>query len=130
MIAVDTNVVVRLITADDPRQSLQVAKLFGSGEIFLSKTVLLETEWVLRRLYRFDRPTIVRALRNLIDSSNARCEDETRVRRALAWAADGMDVADAMHLASSPRAERFATFDRALIRSSRKAGTLPLASEP
>ena len=55
MIAVDTNVIVRLLTGDEPRQSEQARLLFDRETIFLPKTVLLEAEWVLRRLYRLER---------------------------------------------------------------------------
>ncbi|CAK0778469.1 hypothetical protein CCP4SC76_650010 [Gammaproteobacteria bacterium] len=62
----DTNVIVRLLAEDDPRQSVvalrkwQVA-LKMSG-VFLPKLVLAEAIWVLRVSYRFDRQTIVGAV--------------------------------------------------------------------
>ena len=52
MIAVDTNVVVRLLIADDARQAAQASALFRNEEIWLCKTVILESVWVLRSLYR------------------------------------------------------------------------------
>lgn len=51
MIAVDTNVIVRLLTNDDPHQTEKVARLMEGNSVFISKTVLLETEWVLRVAY-------------------------------------------------------------------------------
>jgi len=53
MIAVDTNVVVRFLVRDDPKQAARAAELIRDNQIWISKTVLLETEWVLRSLYRF-----------------------------------------------------------------------------
>ena len=41
MLAVDTNVVVRLLTADEPRQAARARTAFASETIFLPKTVLL-----------------------------------------------------------------------------------------
>ena len=49
MIAVDTNILVRYLTNDDAEQAqLAIDLLNGSEHIWLPKTVLLETEWVLR----------------------------------------------------------------------------------
>lgn len=122
MIAVDTNVIVRLLTGDDPRQTEQTRRLFEIETIFLPKTVLLEAEWVLRRLYRLERLAINRALQDLLSLPNVRCEDEPLLRQALAWNRDGMDFADAVHLASSRTASRFATFDLRMIKSARTTG--------
>ena len=122
MVAVDTDIVVRLLTADDPRQTDRARRLFESETIFLAKTVLLETEWVLRRLYRLEREPVNRALEGLLSLANVRCEDEPGLRQALAWNREGLDFADALHLASSRTAERFVTFDRAMINTATTTG--------
>ncbi len=128
MIAADTNVIVRLLTGDEPRQSDQARRLFEANTIFLPKTVLLEAEWVLRRLYRLDRLPINKALDDLLSLPNVKAEDESLLRQALAWNRDGMDFADALHLAVSRGAERFATFDRRMIKSAASTGLT--VSEP
>jgi predicted nucleic-acid-binding protein len=51
MIAVDTNLLVRILTNDDPIQARRTVKILKSDEIFIPKMVLLETEWVLRHAY-------------------------------------------------------------------------------
>jgi len=48
MISIDTNVIVRLLTQDDPVQFKKSQELFKNHEIFITDTVVLETEWVLR----------------------------------------------------------------------------------
>jgi predicted nucleic-acid-binding protein len=128
VIAVDTNVIVRLLTNDEPRQTGQGRRLFEAETIFLPKTVLLEAECVLRRLYQLDPLPVTQALDGLISLPNVRCEDEVIVRRALNWKRDGMDFADALHLASMRQATRFATFDQSMIKAAAKTG-LPV-SEP
>lgn len=60
MLAVDTNVIVRLLTGDDPVQSPQARSVFAEGEILIVTSVLLETEPVLRRVYRYDRRVVGR----------------------------------------------------------------------
>jgi predicted nucleic-acid-binding protein len=128
VIAADTNVVVRLLTDDEPRQTAQARRLFEAETVFLAKTVILETEWVLRRLYRIDPLPVARALSGLVSLPNVRCEDEAAVRQALDWKRDGKDFADALHLASSRTAARFATFDQHMIKTAAKTGLA--VSEP
>jgi len=117
MIAVDTNVLVRLLTKDDRDQAKRAAKLFGENEIFIPKTVMLETEWVLRYAYGIDKSDILGAMQRLIGLSNIKMEDSQAVSLAVSWYADGLDFADALHLASSRDAERFATFDKSFLRN-------------
>jgi len=114
MIAAGTNIVVRLLTGDDPVQAAQARRLFETETIFLPKTIMLETEWVLRSLYRRNPGAISDALEALAALPNTRCEDEAAVLQALAWNRQGLDFADALHLASSRSTTGFATFDRAL----------------
>jgi predicted nucleic-acid-binding protein len=128
VIAADTNVIVRLLTADEPRQTAQARRLFETGTVFLSKTVILETEWVLRRLYRQERPAIIHAFEALLSLPNVQCEDEPVVRQALEWNRANLDFADALHLASGRNAERFVTFDLELIKNATTAGLA--VSEP
>lgn len=116
MISLDTNVLVRLLVADDAEQTGQARLLVESQAVWLAKSVLLETEWVLRYSYELDRQTINRALRAVLGLEQVHVESPDALALALAWHTQGMDFADALHLASSDPASSFATFDRALIR--------------
>ena len=122
MIAVDTNVVVRLLTGDDLDQTRRSMALFARESIFVHKTVVLETEWVLRYAYRFDAEAITAGIRKLLGLSNVTLEDLPSVVQALRWHEQGLDFADALHLASSAGAGRFATFDRSLAKGARRLG--------
>ena len=124
MIAVDTNVLIRLLTKDDRDQAKRAAKLFGENEIFIPKTVMLETEWVLRYAYGIDKSGILDALQRLIGLSNIKMEDSHAVSLAVSWYADGLDFTDALHLASSRDAERFATFDKSFLRNARQVSPM------
>lgn len=126
MLAVDTNVVVRYLARDDARQTPAAEELLRSEQVFLLKTVLLETEWVLRFSYGFDRRLIAAALRGLAGLPNIRLEDGADVAQALEWFEAGMDFADALHLASSGEATAFASFDRKLAATSKRLGALPV----
>ncbi len=111
MVAVDTNVLVRLLTGDDAGQTKRAAALFKKETIFIPKTVLLETEWVLRRLYRLECGVVMSAFHQLSGLPNVGLEQPLVVAQALRWCEAGMDFADALHLASSHPASKFATFD-------------------
>jgi predicted nucleic-acid-binding protein len=114
MIAIDTNVLVRLLTGDDPAQTKLAAALFESGDILIPKTVLLETEWVLRYSYELTPDVVLSAFRKILGLAQVKVEDAPAVVAALASYEDGMDFADALHLASATKAEAFATFDARL----------------
>ena len=120
MIAADTNVVVRLLMGDDAEQTRVAMQLFDHETIFIAKSVILETEWVLRRGYRQTPSAIAQALENLVALPNVTCEDMGSVRQALAWHRSGMDFADGLHLAASARAARFVTFDRDMIKVAKR----------
>jgi len=114
MVAVDTNILVRFLVRDDPKQAARAASLIRSDTVWISKTVFLETEWVLRSLYGFSPAALAEALQALAGLQNVVLEDEVAVARALAWYRDGLDFADALHLASVGNAKQFATFDQKL----------------
>ena len=120
MLAVDTNVVVRYLARDDARQTAQADELFRSQQILILKTVILETEWVLRYSYGFDRGLIGAALRGDAGLPNVSIEDAAAVSYALDWFADGMGFADALHVASAAGADHFVTFDRKLSTLTRR----------
>lgn len=63
MVAVDTNVIVHLLTQDDEQQYTKSLKLFQEQDIFIPDTVILEAEWVLRFAYQFKPDEICRAFR-------------------------------------------------------------------
>ena len=122
MIAVDTNIVVRLLTGDDARQTRQASALFKTEEIWLSKSVILEAEWVLRSLYRFRGAQLAAAMQALTSLPMVRVEDPAAVSRALEWTTLGMDFADALHLASRGKSARFMTFDEKLVKRAKALG--------
>jgi len=125
MIAADTNVLVRLLTNDDARQSPRAAEVFSSEDVFIAKTVLLETEWVLRAAYGLSPASIGAAFARLASTASVSLEDAGAVAHALSWYGAGMDFADAVHLASAASASAFVTFDRPLARRAKAAKGAP-----
>ena len=126
MHAVDTNVVVRLLVGDDVSQSRRAAALFRNESIMITTSVILETEWVLRSLYRFDRIKIIENLRKFAGIGNVEFENPLAIESALRWCEDGLDFADALHLASSAGADAFATFDAQMQRDAPRGSSPPV----
>jgi predicted nucleic-acid-binding protein len=121
MIAVDTNVLVRLLTGDEPKQQAAVRSLFASETIWIAKTVLLETGWVLRSLYGFEERAIHEAFTKLLGLKNVHAEDESSVAAALALTTHGIELADAMHLSSRPPDVVFVSFDKSFVQRAKRA---------
>jgi predicted nucleic-acid-binding protein len=119
VIALDTNVIVRVVTADDPGQLKTALKVFEADRLWICKTVLLETEWVLRYSYELGRESIQEVFHRLLGYPQLQVEDRAAVLRGLALYGRGLDFADALHLVSSGDADRFATFDQPLAKAAR-----------
>src|ERR1035437_3580509 len=122
MTAVDTNVVVQLLTQDDPNQAAAARPLRAAGPVWIAKTVLLETGWVLRRLYGFDESAIHDAFTKLLGLQNVNTEDKPSMVAARALTLQGVELADAMLLSSRPPGAVFVSFDRSLVRRAKRAG--------
>jgi predicted nucleic-acid-binding protein len=120
VVAADTNVIVRFLTRDDRAQAARAASLLSSRLVWISKTVLLETAWVLQSLYGFTATEVNEALRGFAGLRNVRLEDPMQVAKAFEWTALDIDFADALHLASSAGTNRFLTFDRKFARRAKK----------
>lgn len=121
MIALDTNVIVRLIVRDDETQFSSARKLLDE-ECRLTWTVVLEAGWVLEAKYRWPRQTIVEAFEDLMTISTIAVPDEPAMRWAIGRFAKGADFADMIHLASCDRAvQEFVSFDRRLARQAGEA---------
>lgn len=120
MVAVDTNILVRLLTGDDPAQYQAAKRLFASEDIYIADTVILETEWVLRYAYDFEPGAICQSLRKLFGLGNVHLNQPRLIAQAIDWHESGLDFADALHLALSQQNPSFKTFDGKLIKRAKK----------
>ena len=129
MKAVDTNVLARFFV-DDPddseaaRQRPRAIRVM-SGAVYVSTTVLLEFELVLRGFYELSAREIGAVLAALCGLENVTLEDRDELLSALDWHGRGLDLADALHLARSARCEAFVTFDKALAKRASAARVAP-----
>jgi predicted nucleic-acid-binding protein len=98
MIAFDTNLLVRLVVNDDEKQAELAENLLETHQVFIPRTVLLETEWVLRSIYKKSRTEISDFLVDALSTENLFLENPDEVEHAVEWYKIGADFADAIHL--------------------------------
>lgn len=115
MVAIDTNILIRLLTRDNEEQFRKAKTLFANNDIFIPETVILESEWVLRYAYKFEPAAICAALTGTLGLPNVKTSRPTAISQAIDLARQGLDFADALHLAASQECDQFATFDTAFI---------------
>ena len=126
MRAIDTNIIVRVLTADDASQAKAARRVIEAGDIFIGTTVVLETEWVLRAGYGFGTEQIAAGLRGLFGLAGVTVEETAETAQALDWMSDGMDFADALHLARSSHCSAFVSFDRKLAKRAKGMPSIPV----
>jgi predicted nucleic acid-binding protein len=112
MRAIDTNVLVRLITRDDPKQ-LAAAEAFAASGAWVSHLVLAEMTWVLTAVYNLKAMEIARAIAMLLDHENLALQEPEVVSAALE------------HFRQKPS---LGFSDCLLLEMARKAGHLPLGT--
>jgi predicted nucleic-acid-binding protein len=98
--------------------------------VWIAKTVLLETGWVLRSLYRFDESAIRTAFTKLLGLKNVHVEDESAWAAALELTVAGIELADAIHLSARPPGARFVSFDKSFVQRARRAGVPGISGLP
>lgn len=102
MRAVDTNLLVRLFVADDPKQTARAKKFIGAGA-WISHLVLAEALWVLASFYGLDRNALSRAVETLLSNRLLTIQDEEAVADALSMfrSHKGVNFSDCLILATA-----------------------------
>jgi predicted nucleic-acid-binding protein len=137
MIALDTNILARFYVDDpgDPEAAKQRPVAYDviakSSSLFVPLTVILELEWVLRAFYSFDAAQVIRIMAHLLGLANVNVEEAGRVAQALNLLGQGMDFADALHLAGAAHCEVLYTFDdRRFARRAQRLDLVPKVIVP
>ena len=71
---------------------------------------------VLRFAYNFDTESVANGMRMLFGLPNVQLSNPPLIAQALEWHSDGMDFADAFHLANSQQFDEMYTFDKKFIK--------------
>jgi predicted nucleic-acid-binding protein len=122
MLAIDTNLVIRYLVADDAGQAAKARKLIDNNDVFVCTTVMLETESVLRSVYGFSALQWAKALTEFAGLPRVTLEDSTAVTNALGWVRQRIDFADGLHLAKAEGCDAFISFDRELAAAANAVG--------
>jgi predicted nucleic-acid-binding protein len=126
VIGLDTNVVIRYLTQDDPKQSpiatrLMEKSLSTDDPGFVSLVVLAEVVWVLVSLYSVDRAAVAEVVSGLLTTEQLRVESAELVWRAKRrYEVSKADFSDALiaECAGAAGCKRSVTFDRAAAATS------------
>lgn len=124
MIGLDTNILLRYLTRDDPLQFSAAARVIEDRlsiqeQGFVSTVVLAELAWVLRRSYRWPALQIAETIERLMEAEVLVIEHIDEVAEAIAAVRDERgDFADALIGAVAGRAgcSHTLTFDRDALR--------------
>jgi predicted nucleic-acid-binding protein len=123
----DTNVLIRLLTNDEPAQARAALRLIDQqGPLRVPQIALVEAVWVLESTYRLPKGDVVQVLDRVLAGAEFICEREGEVEDALAlFRASKADFSDCLLLAGARASGELpmATFDKAL---GRLAGALLL----
>ena len=125
MRAVDTNILVRVLTRDDVGQ-VSLADEIMRTPTFVPVSAMVELEAVLRRGYRWSRSEIGEGLRAISELAGASLQFAEQIEWALDRHIEGADFAGALHVALSRGCVDFVTFDRDLGRRLVPTSPLPI----
>lgn len=123
-IAVDTNILVRAVVQDDPKQTEIAARTLIKAEILVVGTsCLCEFVWVLRRVYKFTAASTAAAIRELLKAANVEA-NRPAVEAGLAMLDGGGDFADGViaHEGDWLGAEAFVSFDKKAVEMLKEQG--------
>jgi len=129
--AVDTNILARFYLRDDAVQGRIAARVLAAGDVFIPKTVVLELERVLRYVAEQSERKVIECLAHLIALPGITVEDRDEIETALSHCQNGIDFADALHLAASSACSELLTFDdRGYARRAKKLRLKPSVVVP
>ena len=123
--AIDTNVLVRLLVDDNPKQSQCVYELMQScyeqkNTLFVSSLVILELMWVLLSCYDFSRDEVIEAITNILNLSILEIEYQATIQRCLQLAkGNTYDLSDLLIgcVAQNNQCDITLTFDKKASKS-------------
>lgn len=123
-ITLDTNLILRTLLNDDPRQSAAASQALKSATLVaVTLPTLCEVAWVMKSRYRLPRSVIADYLRLVITTEKV-AVDSAAVEAGLATLEAGGDFADGViaHEGRRLGGEVFATFDRAAAARLKRGG--------
>jgi predicted nucleic acid-binding protein len=127
MVALDSHLLIRFLTGDDPSQYQASRTIFAQEQIFLSESVLLETGWLLQHAYGYTPQQISHALSQLCGLPNVTLASPERVQFAFTAVAAGVGWSEAFHWAQAEACTQLLTVDPAWAEQAEVAQLTQLA---
>jgi predicted nucleic-acid-binding protein len=99
---IDTSVILRLLIKDDPAKARSCEKLLKEAEqrgliLYLLSVAIMETVWVLEKIYKFERKTIREIIEAILNTPELKIEMEGVFRKAIrSYEEKNIKFADAM----------------------------------
>lgn len=122
MLALDTNVVVRLLVADDAAQVSRARRRVDDAIrddrlLLIPVLVVQEVVWVLRRSYKVPKDQVLAALRGLLETPPFQVQDAQVIQDAMRrWREGSGDFSDYLIRATAYDCDAVLTFDEAVLR--------------
>jgi len=116
-IFLDTSVIIRFFTADDAKKYADCKALFeqieeGTFVPYVANTVIMESVFVLIKLYTFPKYRVVKAIRSLLSMRNMTVVEKTNSTKALRlFAGNNVSFGDCMIASQVPVGVRLVTYD-------------------
>ena len=81
----DTNILVRLFVKDDDTQIEQLVRLIEHGDtrFYILSLVIIETYWVLRKVYEFEKEAILQVFEDFVEADGVELEEDSLMQRVL-----------------------------------------------
>ncbi len=134
MNALDTNILARFLIDDaHDEQAIkqrEIVKKIVCQPCFISLTVILELVWVMYARYQLSKEQISELLYLLVNAPHITIEHEKHIITAIEHFLQGMDFADALHVAQVAHCQQFYTFDKKFIKKSQALNVRPSVIEP
>jgi predicted nucleic-acid-binding protein len=120
MVFLDTNVIIRYITNDDPHKADQCELLFkqvkeGKQKLFISDLVIAETVWILEGAYNFPKDRTTDILQKILNTQNIECENKDLLLNAVSlYRLENIDYIDAYNASvmEYKKIEKIYSYDR------------------
>ncbi len=134
MNAIDTNILARYFVTDvDDAEAIKQQKIaieLLRKPSYVSLSVVLEFFWVMKRIYALPKQSIAEVIRHLCDTPHIEVEHSEHILTAIEHFLQGMDFADALHVAQVAHCQQFYTFDKRFIKKAQKLNIRPSVIEP
>lgn len=102
MIGIDTNILVRYLTQDEPEQAKIVENIFNkyattSQSVFINNIVICELIWVLERGYKYGKESIIEVIKLILSTKEFCFENQKLLWSALSqYSQKKLDFSDAL----------------------------------